>query len=244
MTIKFIFFLFIFTTSLLNAKEVRVGFGEKLPPFVIPETNSGIEVEIVSEALAYRGHKLIPIYLPMGRIAISFKNKKVDVVMIDVGENLNIFGGFYGEAPVLYDNYFITLKQKNIKIKKPEDLKGLRINSFVGALKRYPEWLNEIGKTNLYSEKNDQSTQALLLNFERVDVVLSDINIYKYYAGQSKPNPRFKNLPVDFHPFTKANPTHYQLVFSDSKLRDDYNLGLKELIKKGRIKEIYKHYIK
>lgn len=227
------------------AKEVRVAFGEKLPPFIIPETNSGIELDIMKEALAFKGHKLVPIYLPMGRISLAFKSKTVDVVMMDVGESLDVFGGIYGEPPVLYDNYFITLKNKKIKIKKSSDLKGLRINAFVGALKRYPEWLTEVSKTDLYVEKNDQSVQPNLLFLDRVDVVLSDINIFKYYSLQSRVlNLKERDAKVEFHSFTQANPIHYQPVFQDKSIRDDYNLGLKEIFKKGRDKAIYQHYLK
>lgn len=184
---NFLIFIFIIATSLdANAKTVTVAFGEKLPPFIIPESNSGIEVDIVREALAFKGHTLKAIYLPMARIPIIFKNHKVDVAMLDVGEDMSAFGGFYGNPPVLYDNVFITLEKKHITIKKPKDLDGLRINSFIGGLKRYPEWLTEVSKTENYEEKNDQAVQPLLLNFDRCDVILSDRTIYKYYASQAK----------------------------------------------------------
>ncbi len=242
--IKVLFIFFLIFSSQVFTKDIKVAFGEKLPPFIIPETNSGIEIDIMKEALAYNGHKLIPVYLPMGRISMAFKNKEVDAVMMDVGEKLDVFGGIYGHPPVLYNNFFITLKSKKIKIEKPSDLKGLRINAFVGALKRYPFWLNDVSKTNLYVEKNDQSVQPMILNMDRVDVVLSDINIFKYYTFKSKSNPRYKDSEVVFHSFTDANPAHYQPVFGDKMVRDDYNLGLKELFKKGREKEIYNRYIK
>jgi len=236
--------LLLCVSASIYAKDVRVAFGEKLPPFIIPESNSGIELDIIKEALAEKGHKLIPVYLPMGRISLAFKNKEVDVVMMDVGEKLEVFGGYYGEAPVLYQNYFITLKKKNLKIEKPQDLKGLRINSFVGALKRYPEWLKEVAKTDLYSEKNDQSIQVKLLNLERVDVVLSDINIYKYYSMKAKSSSlNFKPQEVAFHRFTEVNPIHYKPVFENKDIRDDFNFGLKEISKKGRIQAITKRYL-
>lgn len=236
--------LFTLIVTNASAEVVSVAFGEKLPPFIIPETHSGIELDIVREALAVRGHKLSPVYLPMARIAPTFKNRKVDVVMMDVGEDMKLHGGFYGDPPVLYDNVFITLKKSNITIKKPSDLKGLRINSFIGALKRYPQWLSEVGKTEDYIEKNDQSVQPLLLNFERCDVVLSDRFIFEYYTKEAKKNPRFKNLPYIEHHFTVADPQDYRPVFFSKKIRDDFNYGLKEIRKKGRDRIIYDNYLK
>lgn len=234
-----------FALSSLSSRAdlVSVAFGEKLPPFIIPEKNSGIEIEIVREALAVRGHMLKPLYFPMARIAMSFKTRKVDVVMMDVGEDMSLLGGYYGEPPVLYDNVLITLKEKNITIKRPQDLKGLRINSFIGAQKRYPDWFGSLSP-EFYVEKNDQSVQPLLLEMGRFDVVLCDRNIFKYYSVLAKKNPRFKGLPVVEHPFVIVNPEHYRPVFYDKKIRDDFNYGLKTLQKSGRVKVIYDSYLK
>lgn len=231
------------TSLSLKADVVSVAFGEKLPPFVIPETNSGIEIEIVREALALRGHVLRPLYFPMARIAISFKSRKVDVVMMDVGEDMSTLGGHYGDPPVLYDNVLITLKERNITIKRPEDLKGLRVNSFIGAQKRYPDWFGSLGP-EAYVEKNDQSVQPLLLEMKRYDVVLCDRNIFKYYSMLLKKSALFKGLPIVEHPFAIVNPEHYRPVFFDKKIRDDFNYGLKILQKNGRVKAIYDSYLK
>lgn len=245
MKIKLFLFVIIFSwVTPLRADVVSVAFGEKLPPFVLPDSDSGVQVEIVREALKVKGHTLKSVYLPMGRITTAFKTRKVDVVMMDVGEDMRKVGGFYGDPPILYDNVFITLKKNKIIIKHPRDLKGLRIDSFVGALKRYPEWLGEVGKTLEYVEKNDQSTQPLLLDLERFDVVLCDRYIFKYYTIQSKKNPRFKNYPVVEHPFTVANPDDYRPVFFSKKIRDDFNYGLRKIRKQGIDQAIYDRYLK
>ena len=105
--------------------DVSMAFGEKIPPFCFPETNSGIEVEVVSEALAYRGHHLIPKYFPFARIPLEFKTKHVDAAMMDLGMDLTPFGGYYANPGILYDNVFISLKERNLVISKPEDLKPI-----------------------------------------------------------------------------------------------------------------------
>jgi len=227
----------------LSAAEVSVAFGEKLPPFVIPESNSGIEVDIVREALAVRGHILRPAYMPMARIPMAFKNHKVDVVMMDVGVDMSLLGGYYGKPPVLYDNVFITLRKNKIVINKPEDLASLRIHSFIGAQKRYPRWLGKLN-ADKYIERNDQSAQPLLLSLGRFDVVLCDRNIFEYYSKLSQKNPRFINFPIEEHAFVIANPKDYRPVFYSKKMRDDFNVGLDLLAKNGRIKAIYDNYLK
>lgn len=240
---KILILAFLLFSLSLEAREVSVAFGEKLPPFVMPEKNSGIEVDIVREALAIKGHTLKAVYMPMARIPISFKNHKVDVVMMDVGVDMDLLGGYYGNPPVLYDNVFITLKKNKIVIKKPKDLVGLRINSFIGAQKRYPHWLEKLND-NDYVEKNDQSAQPLLLSLGRFDAVLCDRNIFKYYSILSQQNPKFKNLPIEEHAFVTANPKDYRPVFYSKEIRDDFNFGLELLTKSGRIKAIYDSYLK
>lgn len=239
--------IFLLTLSLcvlrpVIADEVRMAFGEKLPPYILPETHSGIEIDIIKEALAYRGHKLIPEFLPMARLTITYKNKNVDALMMDVGEPVAEKDGHYSDIPVVYQNTFITLKKRKIIISKPSDLKGLLINGFVGAEKRFPEWLSLPSKTNNYFEKSDQSLQVQQLLLGRIDVALSEPNIFKYYYLQTKTNNDFSS-EIEIHQVIKENPLNYRPVFRSKKIRDDFNIGLKALKKSGRIQEIYGRYL-
>lgn len=221
-----------------------MAFGEKIPPFCFPETNSGIEIEVIGEALAHKGHKLIPKYYPFGRIVLAFKSGKVNAAMTDLGEDLTSGGAFYGDTAVVYDNVFITLKERNIVIKKPEDLKGLSVLAFQGALKRYPTWLKAVEQAGKYHEFHDQKLQVRVLLNKHYDVVLSDRLIFKYnmlqYAKEQKAIPK----EMQEHAFVKLNLNDYRPVFKSKDIRDDFNLGLKKLKKTGRYKAIYDKYLK
>lgn len=225
--------------------EVHMAFGERLPPYIFPDTNTGIEIEIVRSALSYRGHTLKPDYFPMARIPVVFKTKQVDAVMMDVGENLEKNGGYYGDPPVIYRNVLFSLKKRKLVIKKPEDLKGLIVVGFVGAAKRYPEWFAQGVKDGTYSEKNDQSVQSELLRTGHAEVIVSDSDIFKYYALlMTKKNNSNEMLEVQEHTFTKENPDNYRPVFRDKKIRDDFNAGLLNVQKKKLDKIIYNKYLK
>jgi len=220
-----------------------MAFGEKIPPFCFPETDSGIEVEVMREALAYRGHVLRPRYYSFARIPIAFKAGEVDAAMTDLGEDMTSWGAFYGNPAVWYDNVFITLKERNLVITRPEDLQGLTVISFAGAARRYPEWLDPVRKAGHYYEQNDQALQVLTLNRGRYDVVLSDRNIFKYFTLQLKLNRSFKPKPVTEHSFVKLNMADYRPVFRDRAIRDDFNEGLKHLKDSGRFQAIYHKYL-
>ncbi|MBV6321793.1 substrate-binding periplasmic protein [Duganella violaceipulchra] len=231
------------SSPLAAADTVRMAFGEKIPPFCFPETDSGIEVEILREALAYRGHVMKPHYYPFARIPVAFKAGDVDAAMTDLGEDMEKWGAYYGDPAVFYDNVFISLKERHLDIKTPEDLRGLTVISFAGAAKRYPEWLDEVKKAGHYFEQNDQALQVLTLDRGRYDIVLSDRNIFKYFTLQLKLNKTFHPKAVVEQSFVKFNPMDYRAVFRDKKVRDDFNAGLKHLKDSGRFNAIYQKYL-
>ncbi|ABV38524.1 putative amino acid-binding protein [Shewanella sediminis HAW-EB3] len=232
------------STFPLFAAEVTMAFGEKIPPFCFPATDSGIEVEVIGEALAYRGHILKPEYYPFARIPVTFLAHNVDAAMTDLGRDMEPEGALYGDPAVFYDNVFITLKERNIIIEKPEDLQGLSVIAFYGAAKRYPKWLKNVQESNLYHEQNNQSLQALTLNRQHYDVVLSDRNIFNYFTLHLQREKGFKPKPVEEHHFVELNPMDYRPVFWDEHIRDDFNAGLKHLKETGRYQAIYDKYLK
>ena len=241
----FFYFIFLlFNISPINSAEVKMSFGEKIPPYTFPQTNSGIELEVIGAALAYKGHILRPRYYPLARVPVAFKEKLVDAAMTDLGEDLSKSGGHYANPAVWYNNVFISLEENDFVINKPEDLKGLIITSFQGAIKRYPKWL-EVAKADYnYFEQNNQKLQVLVLHKKRVHLILSDINIYKYYTAKLKKNNQFVAKPVRFHQFIKLNLMDYRPAFRNKKIRDDFNEGLKHIKETGKYQEIYDKYIK
>jgi len=166
-----------------DAAEVAVGFGDHIPPFCFPQTSSGIEVEIFREALAYRGHTIKPQFYPMKRIAAAFAKRDVDAAMMDSGIDLTPFGGIYAQPAVVYDNIFISLSSRHLKIKSPSDLKGLTVIAFPGALERYPEWLQPVKAAGNYVELNDQYSQVKALEAGHYDLAVSDRYIFRYHLS-------------------------------------------------------------
>lgn len=241
---RFLCFGLLFS-ALTSADEVTMSFGERIPPFCFPETNTGIELEVIGEALAVKGHKLVPKYYTFARIPVAFKLKQVNAAMTDLGEDLTAFGGHYGQPAVWYDNVFITLKERNLSIKTPADLKGLSVISFHGARKRYPDWLEPLAADGKYVPINDQEKQVLMLMNKRVDVVLSDRSIFKYFSKQLLSSNRLANLPaVTEHKFTEVDLNNYRPIFRSKRVRDDFNFGYQKIKNSGRLQAIYDKYLK
>ena len=226
-----------------SAQEITMAFGKNIPPYIFEQENKGIEIDIISASLAYKGHTLKPHYFPLSRIPIAFKNKQVDAVMGDMGDDLMSFGGFYAEPAVTYENVFISLKGKNIKLKTPNDLDFLKVVAFQEAVKRYPLWLKKVKDEYRLLSISDQIRQVKLLNLGRYDVVLSDRYIFKYFAKQVRNHNIIEVGDYHEHQFTTIDPNHYRPVFRDKNIRDDFNLGLQQLKENGELKAIYQKYI-
>lgn len=50
-----------------QAAEIKIGVSLSIPPYVIQATNSGIELELLNQALAVKGHTASIHYLPLAR---------------------------------------------------------------------------------------------------------------------------------------------------------------------------------
>ena len=76
-------------TGAALADDVVMAFGEKIPPYCFPESDSGIELDVIGEALAYRGHRLVPRYFPLARVPLAFRQGEVQAAMTDLGQDLS-----------------------------------------------------------------------------------------------------------------------------------------------------------
>jgi polar amino acid transport system substrate-binding protein len=229
--------------SFAETKEVTMAFSQEIPPYIFQKNNKGIEIDIISAALAYKGHTLMPLYFPLARVPIAFKSKLVDAAMGDMGNNIATRGGFYADPAVIYNNVFFTLKSKNVTINKPSDLDSFTVVSFQEADKRYPKWLKKTKEEGRFYGISDQLRQVKLLYLGRYDVVLSDRYIFKYFVKQVTLMNNLEINEVDEHTFATINPRDYRPVFRDKKIRDDFNLGLKIIKESGEFQKIYDNYI-
>jgi len=229
--------------SLSSAEPVRMAFANTLPPYTMPETSTGIELDIVREALAFKNHTVIIHYMPLSRMPGSFALGDVDGVMTDFGTDLRPLNGHYADPAVLFSNRFYSLKKRNLLIREPSDIKGLSIIAFPGARKRFPEWLNAPKMEGNYQEIKHQKLQILLLFSGRYDLVLSDKVVFQYFLSQQLENKNLLEKPLSEHDVFVERPLDYRPVFKNRKLRDDFNEGLRNLKASGRYQEIYDFYL-
>lgn len=231
-------------SSVARADEVRILFGLTVPPYVIQESNSGYELDIMREALAVKGHTLKPVYASFLAAAKMLKEKSAEGAQRGSPELTEADGFYYAADPtVLYEDYAISLKKNHLKIDSIADLKGKSIVAYQGATKYIgPEFAAAV-KEATYQEQFSSRRVVQMLYAGGVQVAVFDINIFKYFADLEKKE-MDTTAELDLHKiFPAGTLMTNHAVFLNKQLRDDFNAGLAQLKKSGRYKQIIAAYL-
>lgn len=233
-------FFVAFASSLLSAapKELTLAVGLAIPPYNIPETKSGIELDIVREALKDRGYTIKPKYVPFARVKKELKDKTVDgALTINPDSGIE---AFYSDQHIVCENVVISLKGNKFNIKNVNDLKEKTVLAFQDATLYLGKDFASMAKKNReYREISKQKLQINLLYSNRVDTIVLDENIFYYHRQRNDMVDISQAIDI-WHIFP---PTPFSVGFVNEEVRNDFNEGLKQLRKTGRYDEIVKKYI-
>lgn len=235
---------FIGTTFHLSAKELTLATSLSIPPYIIKETESGIQLEIVREALKLKGHTLKKMsYVSNNRVLRMLQLKQVDGV---INIPPNVPNAFYSDMIIEYENVAISLEEKGFQIKSIADLSDKRITGFQNASKFLGAEFGAMAKANRrYSEVVNQFAQVDQLFRKRTDVVIGDKRIFLYFREQYRNTANTvgdASLPIvtfDVLPFSPR-----KAAFHDEALRDDFNEGLQALRESGRYQGLIDSFMK
>lgn len=224
----------------VQADVVRVAVGLALPPYVIADEDRGAELDIVRESLALRGYKTEAVYVPFRKFLPMVVDGEVDGALT-LSEDSGADSLFYSDSHITYQNMVIGLRDRNLTVESMDDLEKYWVLGFHDA-KKYlgPEFAAMAESNSRYSETSRQKSQVSMLFKERVDLVVSDKNIFNWYRRQIN-RPEYSR-PVSYFPL--FTPNHYKVGFNKEALRDEFNLGLKQLKESGRYNQILEYYFR
>ncbi|WP_157691762.1 substrate-binding periplasmic protein [Noviherbaspirillum autotrophicum] len=229
----------------VQAREITMIFGLALPPYVIQESNSGFEIDIIRAALAVKGHTLKPTYASFLVVPKMLKEKQADAAQRG-NPDLKEGEGFYyaSEPTVVYQDNAITLKKNNLKIDSLADLHGKSIVSFQGATQFLgPDFAAAVKGNPHYQESSNERRKLQMLYANSAQVYTGDVNIFKYYRNTVK-NDVDTTQEVVYHKVFPINTdVTRDAVFLDKQVRDDFNAGLKQLKSSGQYQQIIKKYV-
>ena len=219
---------------------LKAAVGLSLPPYIIQGSDTGVDADIVRQSLKAANYDLKLVYVPFARVAVSLANKSVDCAF-PINEGAGVTGVFYSDSHISYQNVAVGLKSKGLKIASVADLKSLRVVAFGDAGAYLGADFAAMTKTNKnYSEIADQESQVKLLFKERADVLVMDVNIFKYF----RQNIKDMNVDADVVIYPLFPPTAYKVAFTNKDICDKFNAGLKAIKASGKYDQIFKSYIK
>ena len=228
------------------AKTLNVGVSFAIPPWVITESDSGIELDILNEALSPAGYEIQANYLSFALSYSLFEAGKLDVVLN--AKEAILKSGFLSEPTVTFQNVAISLKDRNYpEAFPPSFLVDKSVIAFQKASVLLNDEFNAMTKQNLmYQEVAKQRLQINLLMIRDIDFIVMDKRIFDYYLQQAKNSPNLVRVrskldqAVRFH--YVFEPTHYRFAFKSEKVRDDFNVGLAKIRNNGVYDEIFTRY--
>ncbi len=237
-TMLLLLLFLIFSSVNVYAKELKLAVGLALPPYFIQESNSGLELDIIRAALKFKGYSVKTEFLPLSRVVKSMADGKVDCAS-PINENSGV-KAFYSDSHIFYQNMGVSLKSNNLTINNLDDLKNKKIVSFQNAKKYLGEDFATMATNNQeYKEKANQETQNLLLFKNRIQIVVGDVNIFKYYTKKVAGRVNTNQEVVYHNLFPKTN---YKVAFKDKSVMEDFNMGRKQIKKNGLYKKIFTKY--
>jgi polar amino acid transport system substrate-binding protein len=247
-TIKtFLFSIGLFSLYVINswASDVTIGVGHTREPYIIMETDSGLEIDIIKAAFNQQGYSAKFRYLTNQRVGFFLKERKVDGILMNKGYDYTKHLGidaFCSEVHIIYQNYAISLSKNRFQIFNVNDLSDKRVLGFQNAHKYLgPEFAAMTRHNNDYTEKPKQMTQVYWLFLGRTQVVISDKSIFMYHRANALKEGKFDvTKPITFHPIFPPSPIHG--IFHSRHLRDELNTGLKTIRKTGQYDTIIKRY--
>ncbi len=241
-------FLLVLNILFLNtvfADEITIGVGFALPPYVIQDSDSGIEIDILKEAFAVKGHTVKIRYLPNVRTLSFFEEGKLDGAINVKKDSLLL--GYYSDDVISFQNVAISLEENDFSINNIIDLKDSKFTvlAFQNASKFLGDEFAQVAAENKnYLEISDQSLHAVILLKKRVDVLISDKRVFLFHLRnaleKAKLLPKEQKRKVKIHSIFP--PTNYSFVFKLEKIRDDFNEGLKVIRENGTYDLIMDRY--
>ncbi|MGB0835799.1 MAG: transporter substrate-binding domain-containing protein [Psychrobium sp.] len=160
------------------------------------------------------------------------------MAMVDIEDD----GYFYSDPVIRYSDVVVTRAERNYLIQNLTDLKGKSIIAWHGAYQalgdEYQSMYSPANRPENYREMEDQRQQLELLIANKVDAIVIDQTILRWYINQIDPN-ILSELSIE-HIISKSVPRY--VAFKDKSLRDRFNAKLKIFKDSGKYQTVIRRY--
>lgn len=111
-----LFCLILLTGSFCTfASDITVAAGWSRPPYIIPDTHSGFELDLITQVLSNIGHEVTFVYVPYERTISMLEQKKIDIALaLDANGGLDTWP--LSDVFVVYQNVVLSLKENKLEM--------------------------------------------------------------------------------------------------------------------------------
>lgn len=228
----------------IEQTRVNIAFTLSMPPYLSEDFGAGIERDIIFEALKDQDLALSKIFNVTYMRAIKLlKENKVDGIVSNRGNHVYKAIDAQNRPSVTTLNYIdcaITLKERNFTLVDIRDYADKVIWAFKTAKTTLgPEFETMATNNPHYTENFDQQKQIEMIGMKRIDVAISDRNIF-----EAKVRSLENFNPNQFAYHQVAQPTSRVIRFLNSDLLEKFNRGLHNIKANGKYETIFLKYKK
>lgn len=192
--------------------RLRVGFRE-IAPLVVTGADgsvSGTEVDLVAGVLRQAGFAIAPVVLPVRRLPLALTGGDVDVVTPGLPVKMD---GIVSTRPFLfYQNVAMAIRQIDPPPLTVADLARWRLLAFPGASGVLGDVFRQrVATGEHYSEETQSPVQVLMLQRERVDLMVGERRILKALVNETLPNVQtfeYRLFPPNIYPIYLTRPDY------------------------------------
>ena len=214
-------------------------------PYICPDTlrNKGLIIEIVTAALKEAGLKTEYEYTKSWKRAIQNVTNGVNDILLDADEEHSKILDFSENFYVLDESVFIILKNRNITLNYPKDLRRFKLGVIQEYIydEKYGQWekhINEHPNTLKSKESLGESHLLELLARKRIDIALVNWDVARYKLDEAQ----IKQYRI----IEKGVSSFLHLGFTRSdrgrKIKNIFEQGFNRLIGTEKLKSIYAKY--
>lgn len=241
-----VLFIPLFAASLSFSKEIIVAFTDDIPPFIMEKASEGLEVDIIREALKYKGHTFRVMQCSYKRLEVAVASMGIDAAasVMEMDD-----GTYYSDNFIAFENYAITQKQSGTTLSSISDLKGKTIFTWQNAHRDLgPEFAAlfspEVKEPYIknYHEIGLQKGQVQMFWRDPSSVIIIDKSIFIWFTKQFRPD-ALKSDEIVYNEIFPI-PTEFRVNFKSKEMRDDFNEGLKYIRENGIYQGIFDKYLK
>jgi polar amino acid transport system substrate-binding protein len=219
--------------------RIEVLAGLPKPPFIIEKDGAGLQLDLIREAFISVNHTVSFTHLPFGRSISGFKRFNADGIATLPADYQH--PSIYLSKPYIkYQNVAVSLVDGNFSIESIQDLSGKSVIAFQNAKKFLGDDYNaSVSLSTDYREIADQVQQVEMLFSRRTEVIILELNIFKYFV-KSHVGGRYNQNFIIHRIFAERE---YAAGFNTKQHRDMFDQGISLIKEQGVYQLVLDRYL-